>query len=195
MEFVSYREAIEALSDLGVAEIREGDERLFLQLPDSDQNVHLHLACTESSTLPRDGAMVHAIEKSRLPQLVEHLMHKLHLKEVLLVPVGKWRKVFDAVAFALASNEDWQEVDAMATVELNTRDPLLCGPTDFHTVAALIEALLQSAETPDQGLTLTTTLRPMMVEIVPDGAARITVGDPVLADQIVQRVARSENVR
>ena len=195
MEFVSYREAIEALSDLGVEEMREGDERLYLHLPDSEQNVHLHLACMESAATPRDGAIIHSIDKSRLPQLIEHLMHKLHLQEVLLVPVGRWRKVFDAVAFALAANEDWQEVDAMATVELNTRDPLLCGPGDFHTIAALIDALLLSAETSDQGLMVTTTVRPLMVEIVPDGCARITVGDPVLADQIVDRVARGENVR
>src|SRR5690606_33903642 len=101
--------------------------------------VRLHLTCPESGSAPVDGARVVQIEKPRLSKVVEHIMHLLNFEQVLLIPVGKWRKVFDAVAFSLASNEDWQAMDATATVELNTRDPLLCDPGDFHTVIALIE--------------------------------------------------------
>ena len=121
-----------------------------------------------------------------MPDALEHVFHKLHLSQMILMPVGKWRKVFDAVAFSLADNEEWQAVDTAATVVLNTRDPLLAEPVDFHTITALIRALLSDAEDPDQGLMITTTTAPLMVEIVPDGAIRVSIGDPVLADEVVE---------
>ena len=83
---------------------------------------------------------------------------------------------------AISSRRVWNE--------LNTRDPLLCGPADFHTINALIKALLTDAEHPDQGFTLVTTAAPVMMEIIPDGAVRISVGDPVLADEVVETVGR-----
>ena len=150
--------------------------------------MHLHIACSESACKPRNGAKCLKIEKAGLPDVVAQLIQVLHMPQILLVPVGKWRKVFDAVAFSMASNEDWQEVDAAATVELNSRDPLVCEPGDFHVVEELIRAILNDAEGPDQGVILTTTAAPMTVEIVPDGAIRLSLGNPVLADEVVETI-------
>ena len=94
--------------------------------------------------------------------------------------------VFDAVAFSMADNEDWRAVDTAATGELNTRDPLLCEAGDFHMISELIKALFADAESSDQGLMITTTAAPVMVELIPDGAVRISIGDPVLADEVVE---------
>jgi hypothetical protein len=55
-----------------------------------------------------------SVEKDRLPKTVEHILHKLHLSQVLLIPVSKWRHLFDAVAFSMAENEEWQAVDTAA---------------------------------------------------------------------------------
>ncbi len=186
MEFVDHGETIEALKEQGLREVPDGENLIGLALDDSDDVVHLHLSCDESTCAPHEGADVVQVEKSQLPDTVEHLLHKLHLSQVLLIPVGKWRKVFDAVAFSLADNEEWQAVDTAATVVLNTRDPLLAEPVDFHTITALIRALLSDAENPDQGLMITTTTAPLMLEIVPDGAIRVSIGDPVLADEVVE---------
>ena len=186
MEFVDHGEAIEALSEQGLREASAGEDLFGLTMDNSDDVVHLHFACADSTSTPHEGADVVSIEKDRLPDAVEHLLHKLHLTQVLLIPVGKWRKVFDAVAFSLADNEDWQAVDTAATVALNTRDPLLCEPAEFHTINALIRALFNDAENTDQGLMLTTTTAPVLVELVPGGAVRISIGDPVLADEVVE---------
>ena len=186
MEFVDHDETIEALKEQGLREVPDGENLIGLALDDSDDVVHLHLAYDESTCTPHEGADVVHVEKGQLPDAVEHLLHKLHLSQVLLIPVGKWRKVFDAVAFSLADNEEWQAVDTAATVVLNTRDPLLAEPGDFHTINALIKALLNDAEDPDQGLMITTTTAPLMVEIVPDGAVRVSIGDPVLADEVME---------
>jgi hypothetical protein len=185
VEFVEYGEAIELLREHGIREVPDGEERVWLELSGGDDDVvHLHLACGESTTPPRAGAGVVPVDKKQLAASIDQIIHKLHLNQVLLIPVAKWRRVFDAVAFSLADNEEWQAVDTAATVELNTRDPLLCEPGDFQTIHALVEALFSDAETSDQGLMITTTAAPLMVELVPDGAVRISVGNPVLADEL-----------
>ncbi len=186
MEFVRYDDVMDLLREQGVDEVPGDEGRVYLAITDSQDVVHLHLATNESQTSPRDRASVVRVEKERLPAAVEHIIHKLRLNQVLLIPVCEWRKVFDAVAFSLADNEEWQVVDAAATVELNTRDPLLCEPGDFHTLSALMTVLLNDAESPDQGLMVTTTAAPVTVEIVPDGALRISIGNRVLADEVVE---------
>lgn len=186
VEFVAYDEVMELLQEHGVHEVADGDDRVGLELSGNQEVVHLHLAPENSEIVPREGARVLRLDTQRLAGAVAHLIYKLHLSQVLLIPVAKWRNVFDAVAFSLAGNEDWQAVDTAATVELNTRDPLLCEPGDFHTINALIEALLKDAERPEQGLHVTTTAAPVMVQLLLDGAIRISVGNAVLADEVVE---------
>lgn len=188
VEFVDYDEAMGALREQGLREVPDGEDLNGLSMDDTHDVVRLYLEFAEGSCPPHEGTEVVSIDKTRLPDIVEHLLHKLHLSQVLLIPVAKWRKVFDAVAFSMADNEDWQVVDTAATVVLNTRDPLLCEPADFHTINALITALLNDAEDPDQGLMITTTTAPVIVKIVPDGAVCIAIGDPVLADEVMETI-------
>lgn len=190
MEFVSYEEVLDLFDDYGIDQVPAGEDRVYLRMSDAQGVVHIHLACGDTKCTPHDGATVIGVEKDRLPKVVEHIIHLLHLNQVLLFPVGKWRKVFDAVAFSLAQNEDWQEIDATATVELNSRDPLLCEPGDYHTLIALIQALLGDAETPDQGLMFVATGSPVLVELIPDGAVRVSLGSQVLADEVTEAFAR-----
>ena len=186
VEFVDYDEAMGALREQGLREVPDGEDLNGLSMDDTHDVVRLYLEFAEGSCPPHEGTEVVSIDKARLPDVVEHLLHKLHLSQVLLIPVAKWRKVFDVVAFSMADNEDWQVVDTAATVVLNTRDPLLCEPTDFHTINALLKALLSDADSPDQGLMVTTTTAPMMIKLVPDRFVCISVGDPVLADEVME---------
>jgi hypothetical protein len=185
VEFIDYDEALNLLREQGIREVPEGD-RIGLELKGREAVIRLHLACSESSSAPHEGADVVSVAKDRLPGAVEHILHKLHLAQTLLIPVSKWRHVFDAVAFSMAGNEDWQAVDTAGAVALNSRDPLLCDPGDLHTIIELIKALLSDAERPEQGFVLTTTAAPFVLEIVPDGAARISIGNPVLADEVAE---------
>jgi hypothetical protein len=201
VEFVKFDEVADLLDDYGVEQvvpkpkaggappsIKDAD-CVYLNMLDGDGVVHIHLACPQTACKPRNGATVIAVEKERLPKVVEHIIHLLNLDQLVLIPIGKWRRVFDAVAFSLASNEDWQEIDATATVELNTRDPLLCQPADYHTVIALISALVHDAESPDQGLMFLAIGSPVLVEVIPDGAVRISLGSQVLADELAEAFA------
>ena len=189
MEFVDKDEVLSLLREQGIQSDSGSDDCVYLRMTGGDEIVHLHLACGESESVPLEGASVVDIAKDRLAGTINHILHKLRLNQVVLAPVGKWRNVFDAVAFRLAENEDWQAIDAAATVELNTRDPLLCEPGDFHTLQALIDALLTDAESPVQGLIVTSTSAPVVIEIIPDGALRISLGNPVLADEVAETIA------
>jgi hypothetical protein len=193
VEFVSYDEALNLLRQHRIEEAPQGEARLHLRLMDDDDVVQLHLAGRDCSTAPVRGANRVAVEKIELGGVVEQILHKLNVSEALLIPVGKWRMVFDAVAFSLASNADWQEIDAVAAVQLHTRDPLMCGPVDFHTVRALLDALFKDAETPEQGLSIITTAVPILIEVVPEGAVRIGVASAVLADEIVELVGSARS--
>jgi len=184
VEFVSYDEVNELLDDYSIVDVPDGEDRIFLEMDDGEGTVHLHLACPGCSAKPRAGAKVMPVAKERLAKTVHDIIMRLHLSQLLLIPVGKWRKVFDAVAFSLAQNEDWQQFDATATVELNTRDPLLCEPADFHVLEALVQSLLNDTDQPDQGLNIISTASPVLVELVPDGAVRLSLGSQVLADEV-----------
>ncbi len=90
MEFVGYGEAMELLREHGIREVPDGEERVGLEVAGSYNDVvHLHLACQESTTPPRAGADVVPIEKDRLPNSIDQIIHKLHLTQVLLIPVAK----------------------------------------------------------------------------------------------------------
>ena len=188
MEFVRDDEVFDLLREQGVLPAPCDDERVYLRMDESDEVVRLHMAKPDAETVPDESARVITMDAARLPDAVEGVIHKLHLTEVLLIPVAKWRHLFDAVAFSLADNEDWQEFDAAATVERNSRDPIVCGPGDFHTVSALMRALLSDGESPEQGLMLTSSSVPLLVEVVPEGAIRMSFGSRALADEVAEAI-------
>lgn len=189
MEFISFEEGSSILAAGGFTYAFEDEDHFRLVLePEGRDPVHLHLTAEGSTVEVHDDAQPVTTTPAQLAATLEQIIHRLHLAQFLLVPVGKWRNVFDAVAFSLASNEDWQAVDAAASVELNRRDPLFCGPGDAHLVGDLITALLHDAESPDQGLMLATTdqTTQVLIEILPPDTARFTVGSQALADKIAR---------
>ena len=191
MEFISENEVYEVLREFGIERVPAKDDRVELQMHSDDSIVRFHLASEGSKATPHDGSETITIEKERLSNVVEHMLHLLHVTQILLIPLGKWRSVFDAVAFSLAESEAWQAVDAAATVELNRRDPLLCAPADFSTINELLSALFNDAESPDQGLMLVSSSAPILIEIIPDGALRVSIGNQVLADEVSEAFAVS----
>ena len=47
------------------------------------------------------------IPRERAGEVLEHILHKLHLAPLVLLPIGRWRSVFDVVTPQLADNEQW----------------------------------------------------------------------------------------
>lgn len=190
MEFVPESEVMGLLADHGITPEPQKDDWVYLHMADSGDVARVHLATANTTATPDDGARVITVQPDRLASAVDELIHELRLSQVLLIPVSRWRHIFDAVAFSLADNEDWQEFETTATVELNTRDPLLCEPGDYQMIIALIRTLLSDADRPEQGLMLATTAAPLLVEVIPDGAIRISFGNQVLADEVADALAQ-----
>ena len=187
MEFVEDSEIADVLKDFRIEPVADGD-LMRMRMVETDAAVRLVVRAGDAEIGDVEGMTVIDSPPERLPDILEGVLHRLHLEQVLIIPLAKWRDVFDAVAFSLADNEDWQEVDAAATVELNRRDPLLCRPADFATLQALLEALLPDAETLEHGVTLITPDRPLVVEVDPSGVLRLTLATQVLADEVADLV-------
>ena len=187
MEFVEEQEVYEVLQKYGVRQesVDDSDELVHLRMT-GDEDVTQVLVRPDDGAASTDGAREVVVARDRIPAMVNDLIHALNFNQVVLIPVGKWQQVFDCVAFSLAENEAWTEVDAAATVELKRRDPLLFESADFHTLEALLRALAQDADEPGQGVMITTPTAPIIFEIVPDLALRIEVGNPVLADELLE---------
>jgi hypothetical protein len=98
--------------------------------------------------------------------------------------------VFDTITPVLTDNEQWVAIDSEATVELNTRDPLICELRDLHLLRAVVEAILTHAETLEQGISIAAVQAPLLVEVEPAGGVLLTIGNESLADE-VRAVARA----
>jgi len=187
VEFISVEEVNELLAQHGIERQSPDEDHSFLRMtsPSAPQR---HLAIPNCEVEPLDGAEVIEITSERMPEIIDHILHKLHHNQLILFPVGLWRSVFDVVAFSLAENEEWQRVDAAATVELNTRDPLLCETGDLHLVCDLVKRLFQDSESRDQGLILITAGIPLVMEVVPNGGVRLTFGTEAVAEEISEAI-------
>lgn len=189
MEFIPADEAANVISDHGIESESPDEDHIYLRMGDGDTVLHHHVAVSGNESSPREGSIAYEITEEQLPNVIDHLMHKLHHSQLLLIPVGKWRSVFDVVAFSLAANEEWQQIDATATVELNSRDPLLADAGDLHILCDLAKALLNDSEKPDQGLMLISVGQPVVVEIVPTGGIRLSFGNQAIADELAEAYA------
>jgi len=75
---------------------------VFLQMRPGPETVRIHVTAGGPTVTPGEGEKVVNVEARRLPEVVDLIIQKLHLNQFLLVPVAKWRHLFDAVAFSLA---------------------------------------------------------------------------------------------
>lgn len=187
MEFISDGEVNELLEQHGIERQAQDDDHAYLRMVD-ELSPQRHLAVPGCDVEPIPGAEVVEFTAEEMPGVIDNILHKLHHNQLILFPVGRWRSIFDVVAFSLAENEEWQRVDAAATVELNTRDPLLGDTGDLHLVCELVKALFRDSESPDQGLMLITAGIPLVMEVVPNGGFRLSFGTEAVAEEISEAI-------
>lgn len=186
MEFVSYAEAWPALAQLGLEEAESTDSELHLALRDDDQLVVIDVAADDHRLASKLPPEVRKVPRAAMPSIIEGIVHKLRLDPLLLIPVGRWREIFEVVSFGMAENEVWKAVDQMASVELNTRDPLLLGPGDHHTMCDLLRVLLADGTKDSQGLSIAATGTRILMELLPSGQMILFLGNPHMASQVTE---------
>ena len=186
VEFISEGEVAELLQSHGITQVSEDEDHVYCRMGDEAASHHVHLCVPDAESEPREGAQVYQIEADRMESVLNHVLHKLHHNQFILIPVGKWRSIFDAVAFSLAENEEWQAIDAAATVELNTRDPLLADAGDLHLLCDLVGAIIRDSETPDHGLMMITAGVPVVLELVSADVVRMSFGNQAVAEEVAE---------
>ncbi len=151
-------------------ERRDAHRTIFASSPDHESDV----ANAEILDIPR----------ARAGEVLEHILHKLHLAPLLILPIGRWRAIFDVVTPNLTDNEQWVAIDSEATVELNTRDPLICELRDLHLLRTVVETILEHSEELPQGVSIAAIQAPLLVEVEPSGGVLLTIGNEGLADEV-----------
>ena len=124
------------------------------------------------------------IPRDKAAEVLEHVLHKMHLSPILVFPIGKWRNIFEVVSPILIDNVTWMELDTSATIELNTRDPLQFDLRELHTLTTVISTILEHASTLEQGCSIATTSAPILVEVDPASGVLLTLGNESLAAEI-----------
>ena len=176
VEFVERRQMLEALRGKGVVE-REAGELVHLAIDPSRRGGIVALVA-RGGAAPSDSTFVVEVPAERLAATLEAAIHKFHLFPLYLVPAARWRVIFATVAFGLASDPQWTEIDSEATVELNTRDPLLCDPGHLHVLGALVRTLIaEGGDDVNATLHLVAPGKTLVASITPGRPITIECGD------------------
>ena len=188
MEFFEFDRAWRTLSKEDVVTITgEAPASVDCLQIDYDERRSAHrtiFAVREGHEVDVVDAEILDIPRERAGEVLEHILHKLHVEPVLILPIGRWRSVFDVVTPVLADNEQWMGIDSEATIELNTRDPLLFELRDLHLLRSVVETVLKHSETLDQGISIAAIQAPILVEVDPAGGVLLTIGNEGLADEV-----------
>ena len=188
LEFLEFDRAWKTLTEEEVVTLT-GDaptELDALQLDyDASRDAHRTIFAVRDGHEPDVvDAEVLDVPRTQAGEVLEHILHKLHLTPMLLFPIGKWRPVFDLVTPVLTDNDQWMAIDSEATIELSTRDPLMCEPRDLHLLRAVVESILEHGQTLDQGISIAALQAPLLVEVEPAGGVLLTIGNESLADEV-----------
>lgn len=188
MEFLQFDRAWKTLSSEEVVTLggESPTDIEFLQI-DYDERRKAHrtvFSSRDGHDLDVEDAELLEVPRKKAGEVLEHILHKLHLAPLLILPIAKWRPVFDLVTPVLAENEQWISIDSEASIEMNTRDPLVCEPRDLHLLRAVVEVVLREGEELAQGISIAATQAPVLVEVEPAGGILLTIGNEGLADEV-----------
>jgi len=184
LDFLPEQEIDSLLLELGVLQDPVDENCVFMRM-DEEHTSAKHCLCNDGSPCESDAA-THCFDMNtyKMVQSLVAAIHKTHGGRTLMIPVAKWRSVFDVVAFSMAGDESWQEFDASATIKLNTRDPLLFESGDEHTLIGLTTSLMNDGESEEQGVFIIPVGVPMLVHLQPSGPVKFWFGTSALADEV-----------
>jgi len=188
LDFLPEQEINDLLDEFGITATQDGDGCVVLEMSSKSADV-CDCLCLAGQPCDGCGWTCKSLDAQALVSTTAESVGKIHQGQTVLVPCGRWRSVFDAVAFSMAEDELWQEFDASATIKLNTRDPLLFETGDEHLLVTLITALMNDGEAPEQSVFLIPAGAPILVHIQPGGPVKLWFGNSVLADEVREHYA------
>jgi len=191
LEFIAEQEISSLFDEMGLVTTPGEGGEMFISMKD-ELTLDRHCLCNEDVGCEcQKSEQCFPLAKEQVVDSTIAAIHKIHRGQTVLMPVGKWRGVFDAVAFKMAADETWQTFDATATVRLNTQDPLLFETADEHTLSKLITALMNDGDEAEQGVYMLAVGVPMIMHISPGGPVILCFGNQALADEISEAYSMS----
>ncbi len=182
MEFVEYGEILPNLQKHGLVEVSDDAGLIRLEMDPSPKLATMHVASPESTTPPYPDVRVVTRGREELAEILEGILNKLHLTEVLVIPVSTWRAILDCVAYDLAADEEWQEMDATSALHQNTRNALAVTWGETRVLVDMTRALLKNGDSARQDFVITSDFCPLLIEVFADGAFCITYSEPVIRE-------------
>jgi len=176
VEFVSFEEAWRLLKPIGVEVASQSEQELRLSISEGEHSGCIDIAASDHAHVAKLPVDMPRLPRAVLATSIEAIIHKLHLTQANVIPVGRWRELFEAVAEPMAVNEKWRAIDSAATVELNTRDALVFLPADFHILRDLALAVLTAGSASSHGIAICSGGSPVIIEVMPAGEVTIFYG-------------------
>jgi hypothetical protein len=190
VNFLDTKRTFDDLDSIGVKRREEG-EHLQFDL-DADDGAAIVIAPEGVDIDGPEGAERVAVPKDVLATLADDILHALHANEVVAVPRTSWGDVLDVAAFALASNESWLDVDAEASLHLNTCDPLTVGPADRSALEVMLSALVEHGGEVGQSLYMLSLGGPFVLELR-NGEALIALCESQAVADRVRDIAQTKS--
>lgn len=185
MEYLQFAEAARTFEKLAIAAREEGDE-LRLSLDTSTVEAAIRIVFGQAGDQDADVPAERRFERTNeeLVGCVEGVLHRLHINEVALMPVGPWRGILDLAAFELASDERWLDLDAEAAMHMNDRDPLLLRTDAFGIMTKMYKSMLELGDSPMQDLILFSLETPFVMELRQAGGITVWCANAGIADEV-----------
>lgn len=186
VEFIDYNEFLKSLKPLGVVSEASGDAvRFYLDdanAPGLEPRV-IVFGAADADSDPKDARV---IEKSSdaLPALMDSIIHKEHLTDVALCPAHQWGPIVDLIAFELATDEHWNDIDAEAALHVRTRNPLVLDSPDLRLVEKIANSVLEGGEPGSHDFSVMAMATPLLMTLEQRGRLVVWCGNPAMADVI-----------
>lgn len=187
MEFVQYREVLPGLQEQGLIEAADDEGLIRLEIEPQPRLKTLHVRDPASRVPPYPDAVVLERPKADLNEILEQCLDRIHLAEVLVIPVGLWRDVIDCVAYDLAADEEWREIDALAALHQNTRNALAVTRGETCLLIDMVRSLLSHGSSPRHDLAITSDVVPLLVEVFHDGAVSL-IWEGAIIDSLLKHL-------
>jgi len=190
VEFIDYKEFLESLKPLGLTVTSAGDAARFTL---SDKNApglepRAIVFGEADPAIDPSHARVVAKSKDELPSLLDSVIHKEHLTDVALCPAVEWGPIVDLVAFDLATDEHWNDIDAEAALHLRTRNPLILDSPDLRLVEKIATSVLAGGEPESHDFSVIALASSILMTLEQRGRLIVWCGNPAMAD-VVARLA------
>lgn len=185
MEFLQHKEFIEPLRAGGLVErLTDGRARYTIEGTQAGLTPSAVVFGSASEASDPPGARRVESAPGQIPTIIEGIIHKEHLAEVALCPAGTWGPIVDLLAFELADDEHWNDIDAEIALNLRTRNPLMLDGPDLRLCRKIAGTIIEQGEPGTHDFAVVAIGSPVAINVEQRGRLVVWCGNPAIADVV-----------